>query len=351
MQQKMENFFIQKPLSPNNFSKTHKTCFIYDPVSFRAYFDYYSHELATTHEYIASCNVKTKIAACSATPNLECSPSPYIKIRLYYKKCIELEPAFPKINTNIEVPLLKSNLQKAIRRQNMQVAIQTAATLMMKDPIEFARRLSIIEIEDVCLFDHYPILVWLSMAGNHYKVKTRDYHILLCIVATLCKCPDYYEECYIGETVLRHEMIENMETGSTLLSLLYRIQYGGMPGDIHMLKCSLAYYTNTGAIQKTDWDSADDIIERIPLTYCEIIPEAIDFHPYPGILRYVGKHTSIPINIVKEVIWNGESCLNTRKPIILAKVKTTQESIMWKKIKPIMDTFRYTIICGVKISV
>ena len=216
--------------------------------------------------------------------------------------------------------------------------------LITKGPIELVRRLSIIEIEDVCLFDHYPILVWLTMAGKQYVLKTRDQYILLCIVAVLCECNSYYEDRYISETAVKHETIENMEMGDVYLSLLYRIQYGGMNGDIQLLKCSLVHYINTGDIMSTNWDNADYSIEKVPMHHCEIMLESIDFHPYPNMLYYIGKQVSVPINMVKEIIWNGESAANSRKQFTIVKMKSTRESFMWKKIKPVADTFRYIIL-------
>jgi hypothetical protein len=345
MQQKLENFFIHKPVSPSSFSKTRKTCFIYDPVSFRAYFDYYSDELVNTHEFITTCVVKKSVAVSSDNPNIEnTSPLQQIKIKLYYKKCHALVPDFQKIQTKADTPLLKSNLQKAVRRQNTSVAVQTTIVLMQKDPVELVRRLGIIEIEDVCLFDHYPILLWLTMAGNQYILKTRDQYILLCIVVALCECGKYYEERYISDTIIKHELIENMEMGDVYLSLMYRTQYGGMGGDIQMLKCSLVHYVNTGGVEKTCWDNLEDSLEKITMNECEILLEAIDFHPYPTMLHYIGKQISTPLNIVKEVIWNGESAYNKRKPHIIKKMEATRESVIWKRTKPVADTFRHMVL-------
>jgi hypothetical protein len=75
-----------------------------------------------------------------------------------------------------------------------------------------------------------------------------------------------------------------------------------------------------------------------------ILPEAIDFHPYPHMLTMIEKQTCIDKEIIKQHIWFAESGCNIRKPETLElseKYKTTNE---WGKIKQALDTIR-PILC------
>ena len=90
------------------------------------------------------------------------------------------------------IPLVKSNLQKAIRRCDSQIAIQSALVLIQCAPMELLRRLPIIYIEDVCLMDSYPIVVWLMMADRDYIINNDDIDKLLNIIHSLCVCKKYF---------------------------------------------------------------------------------------------------------------------------------------------------------------
>jgi len=77
-----------------NFSTKERRCFIYDPASHRAFFDY---KPAEDDVYI------TKI----------------LHNRLYYRP-IDSEAFIGIPSISLYIPLLKSNLQKAIRRKNVE---------------------------------------------------------------------------------------------------------------------------------------------------------------------------------------------------------------------------------------
>ena len=102
-------------------------------------------------------------------------------IKLFYR-CAEKEKdiTIPKIVCKYSIPLVKSNLQKAIRRCDSQIAFQSTLVLLQCAPMELLRRLPIIYIEDVCLMDSYPIIIWLMMADRDYgTLKNRDIDIIL----------------------------------------------------------------------------------------------------------------------------------------------------------------------------
>jgi hypothetical protein len=142
-QRKLDSFFTVI----TKYDENNKKCFIYDPINKTAIF---APKPEKTDKFIdTKCN-----------------------IRLFYRQnhIVTENDFIPKISTNLSVPLLKSNLQKAIRRFNKDIALTTSIVLLEKDPLSFLRRLPIIFVEDVCLLDSLPIIIWFMMADKEYKL-------------------------------------------------------------------------------------------------------------------------------------------------------------------------------------
>ena len=59
---------------------------------------------------------------------------------------------------------LSSHLQKCIRRMDILRSIQTAKHFIDLDIQSFLRRLPIIMLEDVCIHNSFPILIWLMIS-------------------------------------------------------------------------------------------------------------------------------------------------------------------------------------------
>ena len=283
MQTKLSQFFNIK----TEFNTKHKRCFIYDPSNSRAIFE---SEPQIKDEFIVK----------------------KLGISLYLRNCEEAAKYdFPTIQTDATIPLLKSNLQKAVRRGKNIVAMATTLAILQKEPTELIRRLAIICIEDVCVMDTYPVLVWLMMTDKHYLLKAGDFYLILQIVNTLCNCTQTFDHTYkYKEIVLNHESLQDLKRHDVLLALFYRQKYGGMKGDIEMLSSAISFYsTNHGQIVKTDFSSIDcEIYEEL-----EILPEAIDCHPFPFILDNINKKTGLENSKIKEFIWFAESAWNFRK--------------------------------------
>lgn len=69
-----------------------------------------------------------------------------------------------------------------VRRGETTLALKTAISMLIKDPVKFFRRLLIIIIEDVTLCLDYPYLTWLMMCQNHYQLYKSDIEYILGIV-------------------------------------------------------------------------------------------------------------------------------------------------------------------------
>lgn len=323
MQSKLDQFFK----FTTKYSQTNKKCFIYDPDHTKASF--------VTNPDDNDIFVDTK---CN--------------IKLFYKPSQTIiTNNIPNIETNISVPILKSNLQKAIRRHENNIALTTTLALIKKDPIELLRRLPIIYIEDVCLLDSYPIIVWLMMADKQYKLTNYDIILILEIVNHLCNVHSYYDDninhkCDRHSFELSHTSLQNFDHRDCLLALFYRSQYGGMKGDMLMLRNSIYYYSdNPSEIQETCYNFTD--LHNISSSV-QILNEAIDFHPLPHLLVQIKNKIDSDTNIneqdIKMCIWFSESGVNMRKRNTIQKSEEMQKTQLWKLIKPNLDFLRKRIM-------
>jgi hypothetical protein len=315
MQQKLESFFKIKI----NHNERNKKCFIYDPANCKAFFT--SRPLDTDTYVVTKTNVK-----------------------LYYRFQTPKNIIIPTINVDFSIPLLKSNLQKAVRRSENDIAVQSALAIIQEKPMEFLRRLPIIYIEDVCLLDSYPIVVWLMMADKDYTLTTTDVDILLNIVNSLCHYKDYFDdrEKINKKTLFSHESLQDYENCHELLALYYRSEYGGMKGDMQMLKNAISYYIDyPSKTRKTLYGWID--YAKID-TNLEILVEAIDFHPYPQMLPILSRMTQLEKDLIKEFIWYAESGYNIRKPFTIESSKIYTERREWSRISSCLDSVREDLI-------
>ncbi len=319
-QRKLDSFFkITTKYDENN-----KKCFIYDPINKKAVF--------VTKPEKSDKFVDTKS-----------------HIRLFYRPYNITENDFiPKISTNLSVPLLKSNLQKAIRRCNKDITLTTSIALLEKDPLSFLRRLPIIFVEDVCLLESLPIIIWFMMADKEYKLTNFDIKLILNIVINLCHNTsffDYKMNTWKEEySVYEHKDLQNLPIHNELLGLYYRSLYGGMKGDIKLLQSALNYYIlNPEQICSTNFDNID--LTYLP-SFVELIPEAIDFHPFPHILSQIKKNIKEKCDIdmkeehIKMCIWFAESGINVRKSDTIVSSLEYINSKNWKLIKEELNRIR-----------
>lgn len=236
-------------------------------------------------------------------------------------------------DTRIPTPLLKSNIQKAIRRGDEIVAISSTMALLKSNPLELLRRLPIIMIEDVCLFDTITTLVWLILAHGHHRIDICDQEIITSTVHSLCKeqsCFKYIETNNIHNTLTMSDCC---------LALHYRKLYGGMKCDIKLLDSAIDYYTNNNQIKTCK-------MVNIQVKPILILDVSIDFHVFPWILEKISKATDIDIDTIKSLIWDVNSALNWRKDETIVKHGLLKKTDNWIKISPILAEIRAKIMCG-----
>jgi len=76
----------------------------------------------------------------------------------------------------------------------------------------------------------------------------------------------------------------------------------------------------------------------------EILPEAIDFHPFPYMLTILQKKTRMEKDMIKEWIWFTESAVNIRKQYTMDKSNEMMETDEWKAISYFLDNVRNYVI-------
>lgn len=292
-QRKLETYFTIKM----THNTTQKRCFVYDAAESRAHF---AHEPTADDAYVTE----------------------KLGFRLYRRACVRSTPRpLPRVETTASVPLLKSNLQKAVRRARTTDAINSAIALAQRDPRALMRRLPIIYVEDVCVMTHLPVVVWLMLAGDDHVLTDTDIRLLIDIVKDLCVCRKVYE----NELVCNKDMERTppdvtpsdafpvaLQHNDCLLALHCRIRYGGMRGDMQLLRDALRYYKDhLDEIERPSGCPYDLDMHDCTL---HILPAAVDFHVYPQILKVLAKKTGHAPEDIKAALWNAESRVNVRKP-------------------------------------
>ena len=268
--------------------------------------------------------------------------------------------------TNI-TPLLKSHLQKSIRRRNMSAAIRTAYTMCLTSPSDILRRLPVIAIEDVELVQGTSIIVWLMMTVSKRQLTALDIRLVLGYVERLVRTNGTFRHDRMqpkSPERLTHQTVvsaccesEQDHLLSEMLSLYYRITFGGMPGDIRMMKRALEVYVGNAGTDITDTPPTP-LVPYKPSAFPELmVPSAsdpefvmasIDFHCYPWTLKKISEKTGLPQAIVKKLNWFCDSSVNERKEWTKRRAEQNAKTDDWKAIKPQLDRWRLFILSKIE---
>ena len=254
---------------------------------------------------------------------------------------------------------LKSHLQKSIRKQNDSLSVRTAYHLLKLDQVELLRRISIIMIEDVKIHESFTTIVWLMIAlsndkkynsnsnsnsnfnsNSKFRTKKYIYEWLLGVIYTLCQINEVNNIIDIKEKVEKEEQQKinktniqlfnsynqyNNEIYSLLYSIHIRISFGGLNGDIEMLKKFTNIINNNYKnINKTPIRLIKIYVKELDIDYT-----AIDYHCNSNFLEYIHKkYPDIEIEELKKIIWHHSSGINYRIS------KTSDYNIKeWNRIK------------------
>ena len=128
-----------------------------------------------------------------------------------------------------------------------------------------------------------------------------------------------------------------------LLSILFRINYGGMNGDLILFNKIIQIWYKRFSDNDSICDFLFDLTFNENINYEtlkpeEILLESIDFHCTP-ICKNVNKILNLDENELKKLIWVNRSSINTRLPIKLkySNLVNSYKVNLWNKISKIVD--------------
>lgn len=252
--------------------------------------------------------------------------------------------------------LYKSIVQKNVRRCRPMQAVRSAFAHMQLDFVDFVRRLPIVVLEDALLHPKFDEIVWIMKRASRksYIPTDNDINLLLNVVYDIAKV----EWRDVLKTNVFKSMPETVDLPSKkacslINAILLRSRYGGMQGDVSLLKHFASVWYNRFSEDTDLWlNKIDDLYkfpEDKPIVYTEIEPmqktdvllEAVDFHcsPILNIMKSKSEYQEIAMNefgieaeeLLKSVIWIYRSSINHKKDIILDRVVEAKFSSPEKK--------------------
>jgi hypothetical protein len=170
---------------------------------------------------------------------------------------------FVRRHSRLSVPVLKSILQKSIRRRKPLPSVRVAMELADKSLGDLLRRLPIIALEDSTLHPDFGLLVWLMIShSKDYSIPPAMLTRVFEIVFEIASCPwcDHSDASDVVSSpsqpvkqpacslslLLQRDSERNVlsSTGGgaqdaeclSIWSMLIRAEYGGMSGDVSMLR-------------------------------------------------------------------------------------------------------------------
>lgn len=205
---------------------------------------------------------------------------------------------------------IKSHLQKCVRRRKKKLAISSALEHIRLDPNDFIRRLSIIMVEDSDIMSFLPTIIWFMIAvSKKYKLTITDVEWLLGCVKKITKCKSKFNYSCLTEpkTLISNDNVFNN-------SLLLRINYGGMKGDMSMLKKAVGVIEDYHIIKKK---VKPEKIDGILLKLEDTLPVGMDFHVSHHIIYDIlnlckSKNIYLEISTIKKWMWETRSGINYR---------------------------------------
>jgi hypothetical protein len=208
------------------------------------------------------------------------------------------------------IGFLKSHLQKCVRRMLPDLAVKTAVEIMKINLKELLRRLPIIIIEDVCLVNIFPKVVWLMCANSKgYELSKNDLKWLLGVIYAISDCKTRH---LISNQYNKKFNVNKINLDVYNISILMRIAYGGMNCDMNMLENACLFKK-----KEINLDVKRISFKKKKLKLKEIIPYGIDFHIKCNILDEIkklmnSKKLFINTNMIRKWVWDYRSSINNR---------------------------------------
>ena len=233
-----------------------------------------------------------------------------------------------------------SHLQKSLRKMKVDKSVKTAKHLLDEDPVYLLRRLPILMFEDVIPHESLIAIMWLTMAcGKGFRLKTAMVEWLLGVVHFLASSPGNIRtenptgepyECQT-ESICPSVLRDISGTESDILRcIILRISYGGMKGDMGMLRYFTTllsgHFRESRSIDRTKIRCIQSDLPGLDRGSWDLC--ANDFHCNHSLLPNVRKkYPQFSEDYLKGLIWNYSSGPNVR-------FKALPPNDDWLRIKP-----------------
>lgn len=240
-------------------------------------------------------------------------------LHLWFRTEIAFVPV-PEKHEGLYGALLKSQVQKCVRRGKGAVAVATARAMLgtARGVTELLRRLPVIAVEDVGPVEWLPQLVWFMSAGLKDKRLLR-WPVLL----------DWLLGAVLNLAECRSE--DAVENAAVAQALRIRASYGGMPGDLELLRQRAV----GGLALAGDPVTPLPFRDVAPLKHDEVLSAAADFHCLPTLPDEVAARLDGQVTAaqVRAAIWHCSSARNVRR------AKTPE----YRALKPLWTTIKRVV--------
>ena len=268
-------------------------------------------------------------------------------------------------NHRLSQSVLTSALQKNVRRKRVGPTYRVAKAMTRRNDtfMQCVRRLMIISIEDGTLHPDLPFLAWLMIALSKNFVASTRIKEEVCRIASELAAQEFRDD---GTTLVEKEVKEvknddsdddvdvlpslssiqekfgsNSEETLLIASLIVRAQFGGMEGDVKMLKNFIRVWVRRfESIDSLLWmDKIKSNSPRLdstllkemsahPFVKFDIPLEAIDFHVSDIIEHCVSDISSEEFQNIRKAVINT-SFKNEEGDIDLFRARELAQSAMW----------------------
>ena len=264
----------------------------------------------------------------------------YIKQFKWNKRICTLIGNFPKESIITyeskyrNIPFLKSHLQKCVRKGNVDLAIKTTKEFIFAGLTDFLRRLPIIVVEDVCLIEEYPTIIWFMLCNTQsilHKQSIVEWFLGFVKHLTICKQSKIYKKT-ISEC-----NIEHAKNKTLFWSIQLRKKWGGMKCDIQLLEGVIHKHIKEDPVISLNIEPVFHEMEDLKLYQWDLT--AIDFH-CSNIIQELQKKYTISNSTLRRVIWNTRSRINFRKTFYMKD----EDKMILDKLKTIDNIAKHILI-------
>ena len=187
-------------------------------------------------------------------------------------------------------------------------------------------------VEDVSITDNMDFIMWLMIGFPNFKWTNEITRYLLLTVYSLCVSKKTLIINDLREKNISKERFEFSIQHKILRPILIRYEYGGLRGDMRMLRNILL--DNNDFNNSVIKVSRKKIVLNRNICETDFIKASIDFHITKRMIRYIIDKSSLcDEELVKNLIWYNSSGINYRKP---AKIYQKDK---WELIQPHIKDF------------